>query len=104
MELAVCLSDLIDPEADEREAMRRADALLQGYGGAARLSAEEIEAIPLLLELRRLDVFVHFLGRYRDGVDDAADLARHTGSTARGLAWLADRAGPLAALLRARLG
>lgn len=103
MELAVCLSDLIDPAAEESAMRRRAAAMLEGYGSAARLTADELAVVPVLLALRRLDVFVHFLGRYRDGVDDAEALGRHIGTTAAGLAWLDGRTGLLESLLHTHL-
>lgn len=69
MEAAVCLSDLIrqvEPEAILWEGVER---FLKGYGSAMKLTEEEISVLPLLIQLRRLDVFIHFLGRYRDGID-----------------------------------
>ncbi|MNP69483.1 hypothetical protein D3C76_1655830 [compost metagenome] len=38
--------------------------------------------IPVLMQLRSLDVFLHFLGRYRDGVDDVSMLLRQIPDTA----------------------
>ncbi|KQX69100.1 phosphotransferase [Paenibacillus sp. Root444D2] len=69
MELAVCLSDLIDPTLPAEELRRNCTAFYQGYGQSIDLGEEEIALLPLLIELRRLDVFIHFLGRYLDGVD-----------------------------------
>ncbi|MDG0789451.1 hypothetical protein OMP38_00235 [Cohnella ginsengisoli] len=63
---------------------------MKGFGDIAPLNGEEIDALPLLMRLRRLDVFVHFLGRYLSGVDDAAVLREQTMETAAGLA-LVDR-------------
>ncbi|MDQ0899717.1 MULTISPECIES: phosphotransferase [unclassified Paenibacillus] len=69
MELAVCLSDLIDPTLPSEELRRNCTAFYKGYGQSIHLGEEEIVLLPLLIELRRLDVFIHFLGRYLDGVD-----------------------------------
>ncbi|MDQ0876343.1 homoserine kinase type II [Paenibacillus sp. V4I3] len=69
MELAVCLSDLIDPTLPAEELRRNCTAFYKGYGQSIHLGEEEIALLPLLIELRRLDVFIHFLGRYLDGVD-----------------------------------
>lgn len=69
MEIAVCLSDLIDPALSNEELRRNCSAFYKGYHRIIQLEKEEIELLPLLIELRRLDVFIHFLGRYVDGVD-----------------------------------
>ncbi|GAA3327873.1 hypothetical protein GCM10020331_069570 [Ectobacillus funiculus] len=34
-----------------------------------KLTEAEIAMIPILIQLRRLDVFLHFLGRHWDGID-----------------------------------
>jgi homoserine kinase type II len=73
MEIAVCLSDLIAAEADSDQATwDKIEAYLRGYGSAAKLTLEEVTALPLLIQLRRLDVFVHFLGRYKNGIDSVS--------------------------------
>ncbi|KRF31838.1 phosphotransferase [Paenibacillus sp. Soil787] len=69
MELAVCLSDLIDITLPVEELRRNCKAFYEGYRQSIHLEEEEITLLPLLIELRRLDVFIHFLGRYLDGVD-----------------------------------
>jgi len=69
MEAAVCLSDLIDPEIDDDQLWTEIEAFLSGYNESVTLSPEEVEALPFLVVLRRLDVFIHFLGRYEDGID-----------------------------------
>lgn len=70
MELAVCLSDLLVREKSESGDWEMLiSALLLGFGSVHGLTKAEIEAIPSLIQLRRLDVFLHFLGRYFDGVD-----------------------------------
>lgn len=69
MELAVCLSDLIDPEEDLVSMWDKIKAILVGYGRIIELTTAEIQALPTLIMLRRLDVLIHFLGRYWDGVD-----------------------------------
>jgi homoserine kinase type II len=33
------------------------------------MTENEINALPELIQLRSLDVFIHFLGRYWDGID-----------------------------------
>jgi hypothetical protein len=44
--------------------------------------------LPLLIELRRLDVFIHFLGRYLDRVDAEAVLIDIIQSTYEKTKWL----------------
>lgn len=70
MELAVCLSDLITAVNEEDLLWAKVEAFLAGYGSVLKLTLDEINAIPYLVQLRRLDVFVHFLGRFWDGVDE----------------------------------
>lgn len=70
MELAVCLSDLIVAEDEpEQVTWSKIEGYLKGYGGTAKLIFDEVVALPLLIQLRRLDVFVHFVGRYKNGID-----------------------------------
>lgn len=81
MELAVCLSDLIDPTLSEDRLRANCSAFYKGYCKFVQLAEKEISMIPLLIELRRLDVFIHFLGRYLDGVDPQGvlvDIIRNT--------------------------
>lgn len=88
MEIAVCLSDLIDPEQDQRAMWDKVKALLAGYCGKIALTVEEIQVLPTLLLLRRLDVFIHFLGRYWDGVDSVEVVQRQILSTYETAKWL----------------
>jgi homoserine kinase type II len=72
MEAAVCLSDLIVAEADlGQKTWDKIEAYISGYGSVAKLTFDEVTALPMLIQLRRLDVFVHFLGRYKHGIDPA---------------------------------
>ncbi|THF79475.1 phosphotransferase [Cohnella fermenti] len=81
MEPAVVLSGMLGDEAAERTI----PAFLAGFARHVRLSEEEADAVPSLIKLRKLDVFVHFLGRYLDGVDGAAVLREQIGDAAAGL-------------------
>lgn len=86
MEAAVILSGL--PQTDEQvtdcgatlpssvEVLRsgtdRADPVFafgESFRRHVRLEPAEIEAIPLLMRLRKVDVFLHFLTRYWEGTD-----------------------------------
>ncbi|QGQ99427.1 aminoglycoside phosphotransferase [Paenibacillus psychroresistens] len=73
MEIAVCLADAIAEEAvSEQVTWDKIEAYIRGYGSAAKLSVEEVAVLPLLIQLRRLDVFVHFIGRYKNGIDSVS--------------------------------
>lgn len=86
MEPAVCLWGLLPEDGADEQAEARAwvslEAFWRGFAGARPLSAVERRVIPELMQLRSLDVFLHFLGRYRDGVDDASMLLRQIPDTA----------------------
>ncbi|HEY9061519.1 MAG TPA: phosphotransferase [Pseudobacteroides sp.] len=69
MELAVCLSDTIQYTEGEGSVWERIQSIMNGYKRAVVLEKDELKAIPALLNLRRLDVFVHFLNRYWKGID-----------------------------------
>ncbi|HZG83476.1 phosphotransferase [Paenibacillus sp.] len=104
MEAAVCLSDLLNGDRGAAETAELAAEFAAGYGAASRLSASEAEAIPLLLRLRRLDVFLHFLGRYRDGVDDADKLRGFIDGGAAALDRFDGLREPLARAIRPMIG
>ncbi|WP_158299590.1 phosphotransferase [Paenibacillus antri] len=94
MEPAVCLSDLSDAESDE-DVLGRMSAFAAGYASAARLSPEEADALPLLLRLRRIDVVLHFLGRWRDRIEGPEPLRRVAAGSARALERLRRLEAPL---------
>jgi homoserine kinase type II len=77
MELAVALTDICNPAAPTEEMWLCTRRLLSGYFARRTLTSEELQAIPTLLTLRKLDVFIHFLGRYWDGVNDSAFVIRY---------------------------
>ncbi|MCD1257720.1 phosphotransferase [Paenibacillus athensensis] len=103
MELAVLLSDLLvpaqAPEGDEEAMWQTAEACIRAFSERAGLTAEELSKLPLLVALRRLDVFIHFLGRYLDGTDEAGDLQRIIASSAKRLTWLDSRTDRLRAAI-----
>jgi|GEM_PF-300314 len=88
MEPAVCLSDLIDPSQPADRVWPGIEAFLGGFGESIRLDREELEAVPALVMLRRLDVFIHFLGRWRSGLDSAAIVAEQIRNAAAAAEWL----------------
>ncbi|GAB6930110.1 hypothetical protein JCM10914A_40930 [Paenibacillus sp. JCM 10914] len=72
MEPAVIISGLLGSEV-EIEAVRM---FCQGFGSHMRLTLEELKAIPVLIRLRMVDIFLHFTTRYLEGIDDASVLRR----------------------------
>ncbi|MEW9697625.1 phosphotransferase [Paenibacillus sp. SI8] len=98
MELAVCLSDLIDPALPEMKLWELCAAFYEGYRPFIDLKDDELRLIPQLIELRRLDVFVHFLGRYLDGVDAQGVLADIIDNTTEKVAWLESHHDKLASI------
>ncbi|WP_199614124.1 phosphotransferase [Paenibacillus alkalitolerans] len=82
MEAAVCISDMMVKEPNDSVFWDKLKLFMDGFASAVTLSDPEIEALPVLVQLRRLDVFVHFLGRYFDGIDEAEFLKKHISDTA----------------------
>ncbi|MGF7048051.1 Ser/Thr protein kinase RdoA (MazF antagonist) [Paenibacillus sp. DS2015] len=66
MEPAVIISGLLGHEG-EMVAVRR---FCRAFGSRVRLSPEEVTAIPLLMILRKVDVFLHFMSRFFNGTDE----------------------------------
>ncbi|MFE4711577.1 phosphotransferase [Paenibacillus sp. NPDC056722] len=73
MEPAVILSGLLG-NAEKDVVIRD---FWRGYSRQVRLSIDEIQAIPMLILLRKMDVFLHFLTRYLEGTDEADVLREH---------------------------
>ncbi|MDO7905903.1 phosphotransferase [Paenibacillus sp. JX-17] len=71
MELIVPLSDLLGMKVGEQEVKQWMEALIRGFTSRVELTAKELEAVPQLLILRGLDVVMHFLSRYWEGIDSA---------------------------------
>lgn len=70
MEPAVILSGLLG-HTDEKTAVRD---FCRGFSRRFRFTAAEIKAIPVLMLLRKVDVFLHFATRYLEGTDEASVL------------------------------
>jgi homoserine kinase type II len=99
MELAVCLADFLDPDLEETLLWERAASFLEGYGSVTKLTSEEVRVVPLLVQLRRMDVFLHFLGRCLDGIDGADIVIGQIGQTHRMTIWLKAHAEKLTELV-----
>ncbi|PJN54129.1 hypothetical protein PAEVO_08500 [Paenibacillus sp. GM2FR] len=80
MEPAVVISGFLGI-ADERKAIKQ---FCEGFASRVRLNAEEIAAIPVLMRLRMVDVFLHFLSRYREGTDESQVLREQVDMLAAG--------------------
>ena len=78
MELAVCLSEALPaPDAPMMDAHWAClSALIHGFTAQVPLRDDEAAVLPVLLQLRRIDVFLHFLHRWQDGVDTLAHVRR----------------------------
>ncbi|MBY0147492.1 phosphotransferase [Neobacillus niacini] len=90
MEMAVCLSDFIQPSEEAALILAKIDAFLSGYGQTIKLTEAEIEAIPVLIQLRSLDVFIHFLGRYLDQVSTIDIVQKYIEKSAERCNWITD--------------
>ncbi|WP_180960327.1 phosphotransferase [Neobacillus cucumis] len=88
MEVAVAISDFIDNEEDETIIFKKITAFLNGYGSRIKLTEGEIHALPLLIQLRSLDVFIHFLGRHWDGVDSIDTVKKYIRKAAQRVSWI----------------
>lgn len=63
MEVAICLSEVLCERSDE--VWPKIQAFMEGLIQTLQLTNEEIQFLPSLILLRRLDVVLHFLTRYR---------------------------------------
>lgn len=75
MEIAVCLSEVFIP--GNEQLWEQTEAFIIGYGSTAKLTEAEIEAIPMLINTRRIVVVIHFLGRVFSGIDSLQSLEKH---------------------------
>jgi homoserine kinase type II len=98
MEMAVCLSDFIQPSEEAALIWAKIDAFLSGYGQSIKFTAAEIEAIPVLIQLRSLDVFIHFLGRYLDQVSTIDIVQKYIEKSAERCNWITDNKNQLITL------
>jgi homoserine kinase type II len=103
MELAVCLSDFIQPSEDSTITWAKINAFLTGYGQSLKLTESEIEAIPILIQLRSLDVFIHFLGRYLDQVSSIDIVKEYIQKSAVRCNWIMDNKNKLITLCTTNL-
>jgi homoserine kinase type II len=88
MEVAVCISEIIVKEPNESILWEKLTTYYRGFSSVLTLTKPEIDALPILVQLRRLDVFVHFLGRYLDGIDKQDVLMEQITKTVTNQNWI----------------
>lgn len=91
MELAVCLSEAVEAASEatsDAAAAACIRALVSGFIEQVPLTREELAVLPDLLLLRRLDVFIHFLNRWQNGVDSPQNVRRFLGEILSQTQWL----------------
>jgi len=88
MELCVCLSEIINMKQEETELWLKLNKFVEGYGKHVKLYRTEVDVVPILIMLRRLDVFVHFLGRYWEGIDGKEIILDQTKNVISQAQWL----------------
>ncbi|MNC31883.1 hypothetical protein D3C75_802190 [compost metagenome] len=96
MEPAVILSGLLG-HAEEEQAVL---AFCRGFSRRVRLSEAEIKAIPALMLLRKVDVFLHFITRYLEGTDEAHVLQEQVKLLSEDVTQLSARTTPIVEILK----
>ena len=71
MDLAICLSEAISNKNSDEFKFKCMKRFIDGYKKNINLTIDEIKAVPKLIMLRRLDVIVHFLVRYNEGISNS---------------------------------
>ncbi len=87
MEPAVILSGLLG-QPEETRAVRD---FCRGFSRRVHLSQTEIDALPVLMQLRKVDVFLHFLSRFLEGTDQPHVLQEQVKQIAADLLQLSTR-------------
>lgn len=84
MEPAVILSGFLG-QPEEAKAVRK---FCRGFSQRIQLSDAEIGAFPVLMLLRKVDVFLHFMSRFLEGTDETDVLYEQVKQVAAGLSQL----------------
>mgnify|MGYP007083899726 FL=1 len=71
MDLAICLSEAIANRNNDEFKLSCIKRFIDGYKNNINLTIDEIKEVPSLIMLRRLDVIVHFLVRYNEGISNS---------------------------------
>ncbi|MCM3629935.1 phosphotransferase [Paenibacillus glycanilyticus] len=101
MELVVAIIDFF--KGEDSDTWNCIQLFCEGYGRFGRLTPAEAEALPLLLKLRVLDVFLHFTNRWKEGLDEAELVAGFIDQTYRICGWVDQNEERLLALFRREL-
>ncbi|SFF10453.1 homoserine kinase type II [Paenibacillus catalpae] len=101
MELVVVLIDFF--KGEDAVIWERIQLFCEGYGRFGKLAPVEVEALPLLIKLRALDVFLHFINRWKEGLDEAEIAAGFIDQTYRICEWVDRNEGQLLTLFRREL-
>lgn len=104
MEPAVVLVDFIHADRSDEERQSSIAAYAAGFGSARKLTIDEADALPGLMKLRMLDVFLHFAGRRSEGLDDPAVWEGQIGHADSVCGWIDARETALKELFRSALG
>lgn len=70
MDLAICLSEAIANDNNDEIKFKNMGSFIKGYKEYINLTIDEIRVVPYLIMLRRLDVIIHFLVRYNEGISN----------------------------------
>lgn len=100
MDPAVILSGLLG-HPEQQQAVRD---FCSGFSRSVTLTAEELTAIPLLMLLRKVDVFLHFASRYLEGTDEISVLHEQTRLLSADLIQLSAGTAAIVELLREEQG
>lgn len=101
MELVVALIDFFKGEDEEMWGGIR--LFCEGYGRFGQLASAEVEALPLLIKLRALDVYLHFINRWKEGLDEAEIVVGFIEQTYRICEWVDGNEKQLLELFRREL-
>jgi len=99
MELAVCLSKY----AGEPNAADLFEQFVGGYAQHAQLSAEEVAAVPSLVNLRILSNVVYFVARARAGEDGLQSLITRAETYGNRVLWVKANADKIVAMIERHL-
>lgn len=99
MEIAICLSKY----AGEKDALAYFDSFVTGFAEKGILTAEEIEVVPDLINLRVLSNVVYFVGRALSKEDGIESLTSRAATYAGRVQWIRDNSKAIRDLLTSRM-
>ena len=99
MEIAICLSKY----AGEKDAMAYFDMFVTGFAEKGELTAEEIQVVPDLINLRVLSNVVYFVGRALGKEDGIESLTSRAATYAGRVKWIKDNSQAITDLLTSKM-